>query len=401
MDPMLALLIIIILAYAFGEAAKHFGIPRVVGQLFAGLILGIPFIRDVLLFGRNAELISFLADLGILLLFFFVGLQIKTTEFKKNVGESALIALFNTAIPFIAGFVIFKYLLGYKAITAIIVGMCLSVSSQSVSLAVLDELKLLKTKISQHIITAGAVDDLFELALISVVLTLIHASVGQASTARVIMDVSIFVAAIVAFRYIIVPVLMNMFAEQKSITHLFTGAIVITLVLALVTLYLGLGAIIGALFAGIIVREILLTGKKKKPWEEHNISKAIHIVSFGFLVPIFFAWVGMNTDITTIILEWKLVLLLFGIAIIGTVVGSVLGVRAHGGSWKEGYVVGWGLSAKGDVELVIASLALSQALISESVFSALIMTAMFTTLIAPIFFRHLVQKYHRYYGKKS
>jgi Kef-type K+ transport system membrane component KefB len=129
----------------------------------------------------------------------------------------------------------------------------------------------------------------------------------QESTASVLMDVAIFVAAIVAFRYLIVPILMNMFAKEKSITHLFTGAIVITLILALVTFYLGLGAIIGALFAGIIVREILLTGKRQKPWEEHNIAKAIHIVSFGFLVPIFFAWVGLNTDITAVITQWKMV----------------------------------------------------------------------------------------------
>ncbi len=391
MDPMLALLIIIILAYTFGEVVRKMGVPRVVGQIFAGIVLGIPFIRPYILTGRNAELIGFLADIGILLLFFFVGLQIKMRDFGKNLGDNAMVSVFNTAIPFFGGLLFFHYVLGFSTVTSVIIGMCLSVSSQSVSVAVLDELRMLRSKIGKHIITAGAVDDVIELILLSVVFTLIRASAADAAPSRVIMDISIFVAAIIAFRYIIIPVLMHLFAEEKSITYLFTGAIVITLILALVTLYLGLGSIVGALFAGIIVREVLLGGKNHNPWEEHNIAKAIHIVSFGFLVPVFFAWVGMNTDITTVILEWKLVLTLLLLAIAGSVLGSIIGSKVHGGTAKEGFIVGWGLVPKGDVELVIASLALAQGLITESVFSGLIMMALFATLIAPVVFRYLVK----------
>ncbi|MBW2972034.1 cation:proton antiporter [Candidatus Woesearchaeota archaeon] len=394
MDPMLSLLIIIIIAYSFGEVARYFKIPRVVGQLFGGIVLGVPYVKDNLLAGRNADLISFLADLGILLLFFFVGLQIDMYSFKKYFRESSLISLFNTALPLIGGFILFRFL-GFNVISSVIVGICLAVSSQSVSVAVLEELKMLKSKIAKLVITAGAVDDVFELILISVVLTLIHASIGQASSARVILDISLFVAAIVAFRYLIIPVLMHLFAQEKSITYLFTGAVVITLILALVTFYLGLGAIIGALFAGIIVREVLLTGKNKKPWEEHNIAKAIHIASFGFLVPIFFAWVGINTDLTSILSSWDLILVLVAIAVIGTVLGSMIGVKLHkGGTWKEGFTVGWGVTPKGDVELVIATLALTKFLISETLFSSLIMMAILTTLISPIVFRHLMKKWH-------
>ncbi|MBW2964522.1 cation:proton antiporter [Candidatus Woesearchaeota archaeon] len=255
---MLALLIVIVLAYSFGEVTRYFRIPRVVGQLLAGIILGIPYIRDVILTGRNSELIAFLADLGILLLFFFVGLQIDMYSFKRYFRESALISAFNTAIPLLGGFLLFV-LLGFSTVTSAIIGICLAVSSQAVSVAVLEEAGRLKSKIGKLVITAGAVDDVFELALISVVLTLIHASIGAATTSKVLMDIGLFVAAIVLFRYLVIPILIHLFSKDKSITHMFTGAIVITLILAVVTLYLGLGAIIGALFAGIIVREVLLT----------------------------------------------------------------------------------------------------------------------------------------------
>ncbi len=398
MDPMLALLILILLAYSLGEVARRFKIPRVVGQIFAGIILGVPYLKEHILTGRNGELISFLSDLGILLLFFFVGLQIDMVSFKKYFNESALVSIFNTALPLLGGLIVFS-LLGFNLVTAAIIGICLAVSSQAVSISVLEEMHLLKSKIAKIIITAGAVDDIFELGMISVILTLIHASIGQASSSKVLIDITIFVAVIVSFRYVIIPVLMTLFEQEKSITHLFTGAIVITLILAIVTFYLGLGAIIGALFAGIIVREVLLTGKHKKPWEEHNISKAIHIVSFGFLVPIFFAWVGMNTDITAIIHSWDLILILLSIALVGTVGGSMIGVLLHkGGGWKEGLIVGWGVAPKGDVELVIATIALTQSLISENVFSSLILMALFTTLLAPIMFRWLLRKYPKVNG---
>jgi Kef-type K+ transport system membrane component KefB len=393
MDALLSLLIVIVLAYAFGEVAKHFSIPRVVGQVFAGMIIGIPFVKEQMMSGRNGELIAFLADLGILLLFFFVGLQIDLVSFRKYFKESAMISICNTFLPLIAGFVIF-YLLGYGVVASAIIGICLAVSSQAVSVSVLEEFRMMKTTLGRMVMTESTVHDVLELGLISVVMTLIHATIGQETTASVLMDIALFLAAIIAFRYLIIPVLMHLFAKDKSITHLFTGAVVITLVLALVTLYLGLGSIVGALFAGIIVREVLLTGKKR-PWEEHNIANAIHIVSFGFLVPVFFVWVGINTDITAIILHWKLVLILTIIAITGTVLGSIIGILARKGSWKEGMLIGWGVTPKGDVELVIATLALGSALITQEIYSALIMMAMITTLVAPIFFRHFVKKYSK------
>lgn len=395
MEFMLVVLIVILVAYMLGEGCKLLRIPRVVGQILAGMILGIPFVKHYFLTGNNSELLQFLAELGILLLFFFVGLQINLFDFKKHVGESSMIALFNTLIPFLAGVVVFK-ILGFGTIAAIIVGICLSLSSQAVSIDVLEELHKLKSKVGKHVITAGAIDDIVELVLISIVLALIQASIGQATVISVALYIALFAFSIILFRFIIVPLLLRAFAQEHSTTYLFTGAIVVTLLMAIVTKFLGVGSIVGALFAGIIVREVLLTGKHKKPWEEHNIAFAIHVVAFGFFVPIFFVWIGLNTDIGAVITEWKTIILLVSIAFIGTIGGTILGVLAHKrGTLKEGWITGWGLSPKGDVELVIAALALAQGLITESLFSALILMAFFTTLIAPLMFRYLVQKEYK------
>ncbi|MFC1722982.1 cation:proton antiporter [Nanoarchaeota archaeon] len=402
MHPLLVLLIVITLAYALGEVCRKTRMPRVVGYIFAGLLLGVPQIRPYLLTDETGPLLDFMSQMGILLLFFFVGLQVDMKKFQRHISESILVSVFNTLLPLVIGAVAMHYIFGVAWIGSVIVGMCLAMSAQAVSVDVLEELGMLRSKIGRIIITSGTIDDVFELGLISVVFALIHAVTGQASTTQVLGDAAIFVIAIIAFRYVIVPVLLNLFAAEQKLSALFTGAVVITLIMAVVTEYLGLGAIIGALFAGLIVREVLLTGNKKQVWEEHNIAKAIHIISFGLFVPIFFVWVGMKTDITAIFTNTGMMITMVIIALFGTVVGTIIGVLLHkGGTFHEGLIVGWGVAPKGDVELVIAILALGRTLIGPDVYSALVLMAFFTTLISPLVFRYVLTKYSKKKVKPS
>ncbi len=393
LQPLLALLIVISFGYAFGELARLVKLPRVVGQIFAGLLLGIGSIKYFLVTEVSAPLLQFMSEMGILLLFFFVGLQIDVKSFKGNLLEEVMVSSFDTLIPFFLGLLIFHYLFGLGWMVSLIIGICLSMSSQAVSIDVLDELNMLKTKISKIILAAGTIDDVLEIILISLIFALMHIAVGRLSTQTVLIDVLIFVILIVLLRYLIIPLLLMLFSSEKKLTYLFTGAVVITIIMALITQYLGLGAIIGALFSGILVREVLTTGKHKNVWEEHNIAKAIHIISFGLFVPVFFVWIGMNTELSILLTNtWKIIILVT-ISLLGTVLGSIIGVMVqHGGTIFEGVVVGWGVAPKGDVELVIATLALGKNLISPDIYSSLVLMAFFSTLIAPIIFRYLVKK---------
>ena len=157
---------------------------------------------------------------------------------------------------------------------------------------------------------------------------------------------------------------------------------------------LHIGALVGALFAGLTVRKILLTGEDKKPWEEHLISNTIHIISFGFLVPMFFIWIGITTDVVAIVDNIWLALIFLLIATIGTVGGSIIGAMRAKRSFNEGLLIGIGLNPKGDVELVLAAIALQMGLISKGIFSSLVFMALATTLISPVLFRYIITKEH-------
>lgn len=387
-DILLVLLVSLALAYTLSEILRYFNLPRVVGQILAGIILGFPVIKGYFFSGDAISAFYFISNIGIILLFFFVGLEIDLKKFRKNYKKASFISAFNTLIPLTVGFFVSKYLFHFNNITSLILGISLSVSSQAISLDILEELNMLKTKIGNLIVTSGTVDDVFELILISFLLILFHATlIGQTSFLKLGLDILSFILMVIIFRISLVPTVLKIFENDKSQANFFTGALIIVLLLAYMSELIGIGSLLGALIAGMLIRQTLLSGEDRKPWRRNAISHSIHIISFGFLIPIFFVSVGLNTDIFAISSNLPLVIVLILINFIGTIGGTVIGVLLGKGTLEEGLIVGWGVSPKGDTELVIATLALNGGLISVDIYTAIITVALVSTFVAPIVFK--------------
>src|SRR3989344_8624677 len=386
--------VVFALTFLFGEICKFIKIPKIIGYLFIGIILGYPLIKDYLISPETLSTIDSLAELGIILLFFFVGLNMDLKQFKFNVKESFLVSLFNSLVPLFLGFLVFKFIFNFNTITSLVIGVTLSATSQVISVNLLDELKLLKSRVGNLIITSGAANDVFELVLVSGILAVINLSTVFQGVYIALANISIFIVALLILRFAIFPHILHFFERNKSDTSLFAGSLLIAIFTAILSNLLGLGTFVGALFSGIVIRQILLTGRQRKPWEEHNISRSIHIIAFGFLVPIFFVSSGLKTDLSSVFLNLGVSLVFLLIAVFGTIGGSILGVLFSKGSLKEGLVVGLGMSPRGDIELVIASIALSAGLFTKDIYSAVVLMAFVTTLITPILFRYFSKKYN-------
>lgn len=393
-NALFTVLIALTAAYVLSEVFRRFSLPRVLGQIMAGIILGIPLIKQQLFDEQVTSAFGLITNIGIILLFFFIGLEINITQFKKNFRESALIAVFNTLIPLVMGFFIGKYLFGYDTLASLIIGIAVSVSSQSISLDILDELKLIKSKIGNLIIASGTVDDVFELLLISTLLIIFHAAgSADADFFSLSSDLMVFMLIVIVARAVFIPFALKIFQQEKSQAVLFNGALIIVLIMAYLSELFGISSMIGALIAGMLVRQTLLTGADRKPWRRNEISHSIHIISFGFLVPLFFVTVGLNTNLDSISSNLFLIGVLILVDVFGTLAGTIIGVLLSKGSWKEGLVVGFGVLPKGDTELVIATLALNSGFITKDLFTAIIAVAIFSTFLGPIIFRILVRKY--------
>ncbi len=395
-SQLLIIVTALILAFICSRLAKKIGLPRTVGEITAGLILSIGIIHSAIATPESLSILEFLANLGVILLFYYIGLETNFKTFTKQVKSSILISICNTTIPFLIGFVLMYFLFGFSPLISILIGICLSVSAQAVSIDILEELGLLKSKIGAKIIGIGTVDDIVELILVSTILSLVHLSIEQISILQLFLNILIFIAAIIGLRMFIFPSILHMFKEKEnfSSTQRLMISLILVFLIVVISETLNLGTLIGAIVAGVIVRQTIFIDKKIPFWEEHDISRSIHIIAFGFLIPLFFVWVGMNTNFA-ILLNVKdilLVLILTTIATVGTVGGTILAVMLNKGTWREGSILGWGLNAKGDTELVIATLALQTGIIQQELFSVIVLMSFITTIISPIIFRKLLQK---------
>src|SRR3989344_1893351 len=393
MEPFLTILICLMLAYFLAEVFKKLGLPRVVGQIIAGLILGIGFIKAYVFNADSLEIIDFLANLGLIFLFYYVGLETNFKSFTKNFKKSIFISVFNTSLPFIAGFLLAKYGLNLDILPSIIIGVSLSVSAQSVSIDLLEELRLLKSKLGNLIITAGAVDDILELMLVTLLLGIFYSSITHLGIIRFLLDMSIFLAVLTLAKLIFIPYSLKFFDIEKSSTSRFMLSTMIVLGVALLSHHLGMGLFIGAMAAGIIVRQTISKEMIRPNWEEQDIAKSTHIIAFGFLLPLFFVKIGITTELHLILSNFKLIILFIIIALLGTVIGTVIATWLNKGTFKEGLILGFGLSPKGDLELAIITLALENSIITNNIYTSLVIMSLSTTILAPIIFKKLVQTY--------
>ncbi len=395
MDPLIAILVCLLSAAIAGEVLSALKVPRVVGQIGAGMLLGIPGIRETVFTQASADLIGHLSSIGVILLLFFTGLEIDFRKFMRNLRVGSNMSLWNTSLPLIGGYLACRYLFGLDPAVSFIVGICLSVTATALALDLLEEFGMLKSRLGALIVSAGAVDDIYELLLITLAISTIEAVAAQSAFAALAINAALFVIAVLLFRALILPAIFRL-VEKKTESSLLMSGMIATLLLAALSNYLGFGSLMGALLAGIIVRHTLLRdATHHRPWETHHISKATHTIAFGFLVPIFFVHIGSLTDITAIWDNLGFSAVITVIAIAGTVTGCAIAYRLSAGKWKDGWLVGWALNSKGDTEIVIASLALASGIIGQGIFSSLIFMAVVSTLLSPLVFRHLLEKERR------
>ncbi|MCK4491709.1 MAG: cation:proton antiporter, partial [Candidatus Altiarchaeales archaeon] len=169
------LTVCLITSFLVAELFHRLKLPRIVGQIVAGIILGFPLWRDLLFAGDIVGYISILSELGIIFLLLLAGLEIDYVKLRKASKDIALVAVFSAVVPFILGFMVMKFL-GYGDIPALILGAALSITAEGTKTAVLTEFNVLKTRLGAIMLGAGALDDIFEVIFIAAVVVLAHGS---------------------------------------------------------------------------------------------------------------------------------------------------------------------------------------------------------------------------------
>ncbi len=382
----LVLAAMLIAAKLLGEAAERIGQPAVLGELVAGVLLGSSALGIIPGTGPTAEFIHVLAELGVILLLFEIGLETDLKEMFRVGTSSLAVALVGVVLPFAFGLVYWLFAPHPGAnspsadlvTAAIFVGATLTATSVGITARVLSDLGQMHTEEAKIIIGAAVIDDVLGLVILTVV------SGIAAGTAVTVAGVSTAMA--LAFGFLVVAVGLGNFVapklfdfiDQLRVRHvLVVFAFAFALSLAALASVAGSALIIGAFAAGII-----LSGTNQFDIIEDRIRPVA-----GIFAPIFFVSVGSSVDLNLLnpaTPDARATLLIAGVLTVLAIVGKLAAGWAAPWAKFRRLTVGVGMVPRGEVGLIFADIGRRSGVLSQEAFGAVLLMVMATTFVAPV-----------------
>lgn len=379
----LVLAAILVAAKLLGEAAERIGQPAVLGELLAGVLLGGSVLGIVPSDGPAAEVIHVLAELGVLLLLFEIGLETDLREMFR-VGPAALaVAVVGVTLPFAFGYLYWRYAPhaasgnGDLITAAIFIGATLTATSVGITARVLSDLGRMRTPEARIIIGAAVIDDVLGLVILSVVSGVAAgASVSAFGIGRTLaVAVGFLVVAVVVGRFV-GPRLFDVIVRMRVRYVLLVASIAFALALAGLAGFAGSALIIGAFAAGLI-----LSGTNQFDTIEHEVRPVASIFT-----PFFFVSVGASVNLALLNPSTpaaRATLLMAGALTLLAIIGKVAAGWAAPWTRFRRIVVGVGMVPRGEVGLIFAEIGRRSGVLGEEVFGAVLLMVMVTTFIAP------------------
>ena len=385
---LLLLFIVIVTAKGAGYVSTRLGQPSVLGELLAGLVLG-PTVLGILHWpifsdGHLGETIHLLAHLGVVLLMFIAGLEVDFQAMMQTGRPAMLGGIIGVVAPVALGMPM-ALLFGFDLQQSFIIGLVLAATSVSISAQTLMELGVLRSRAGIALLGAAVVDDVLVILFLSLFIALQGGGGGSVAVLWVLVKMVAFLGLITWLGARFIPRLTALIDRLPISQGVVTLAIVITLLFSWGAEVLGgVAAITGAFLAGLLFARTPL---------RHHIEAGMHTLAYSWLVPIFFVSIGLEVNARTLgVGGLPFALALVGIAVISKIFGSGVGARLGGLSTKEALRLGVGMTSRGEVGLIVASVGLGAGLIGEDVFASVVLMVLATTLLTPIMLRMLYPK---------
>lgn len=399
----LVIIAMLIVGKLFGELAERVGQPAVLGELIAGVILGASVLGVVPLppatellpggsVGADAmlhEVIRLLAEVGVALLLFEIGLETDLKEMFRVGPSASLVAVVGVIAPFLLGFgywLIAQPSIGTHVgdvtdtMVAIFIGATLTATSVGITARVLTDLKQIHSKEAKVVIGAAVLDDVLGLVILAIVSGLAAgAALTLLGVAKTFAVATGFLVAAVIVGNIIAPRLFNVIEKMRVKGVLLVSAVSFALLIGALAGLAGSALIIGSFAAGIV-----LNSTKQFDLIVEKVEPVADIFS-----PIFFVFVGTSVDVSLFIpgseaFNPDVLVVALMLSVIGFVGKVISGFSVGWGKEKLNHMaIGVGMVPRGEVGLIFAQIGLARGILSAEVFSAVLIMVMATTFIAP------------------
>ncbi|MGL5921613.1 cation:proton antiporter [Chroococcidiopsis sp.] len=405
---LLSLVVIYFASKVGGEISNRFGLPPVLGELVGGVIVGVSALHLLVFpeggadatsslimnflqttaglapeevaptFAAQSEVISVLAELGVVILLFEIGLESNLKELMAVGIQAAVVACVGVAVPFGAGTAGLMIWFGVPAVPAIFAGAALTATSIGITSKVLSELGTLNSREGQIILGAAVIDDVLGIIVLAVVASL--AKTGEVDVGNVvylIISASGFLLGAILLGNVFNKTFVTVVDRIKTRGELVIPAFIFAFVMSYLAAAIHLEAILGAFAAGLVLDE---TDKRKE------LQKQVVPIA-DMLVPIFFVTVGAKTDLGVLNPAVPsnregliIAIFLIAVAIIGKV---VTGAAVFGQPGINRLAIGVGMIPRGEVGLVFAGVGSASGVLSKPLEAAIIMMVILTTFLAP------------------
>jgi Kef-type K+ transport system membrane component KefB len=381
---LLQIAVMLAVALVFGCLMKRLHQPAVLGEILGGIILGptilgalSPALQSVLfpLSGESSRILHAVAYLGLVAFVFIAGLELDLTCLRCQ-GRSTLITGFSGVIlPLALGYemvVLMPQLWSIpfedQGIFALFMGTALSISALPVIARILIDLELLKTDLGGIIMGAATINDVVGWSIFALILSVLNTNISLGLNLGLTAGV------------LVVTIGILYLTDQNRDWHRspLGGGIIdfiapIMLAASITSEFLGAHCIFGAFLAGVIL-------SLRRPRRDLILKKA-YLPVMTILAPIYFVSIGLKTNFAANF-DLTIVLLVFSVACIGKIIGAGLGAMIGGMAERKALAVGFGLNARGAMEIVLATAALDYGLIEGHIFVALVIMALMTTMIS-------------------
>lgn len=381
-----ALVAILLLGRWLGKLCVHFGQPRVIGEIIAGIMLGpsllgwiSPAAMNFVLPKEVGPFLGIIAQIGVILYMFLVGLDFNAGLLRSRAHATIAISHASIVAPFLLGAVLALWLFPYLAPPnvpftsfALFMGVAMSITAFPVLARILTDRHIENTELGVVALSCAAADDVTAWCLLAFVVGVAQAKLGGA------VQTVVFALLFIAFMLGVIRPLANRFlgheANKQPSRRLAVWVLVALLLSALAAEWIGIHAIFGAFLLGAIIphdAEVALDFR-------HKLEDIVKIL----LLPAFFAYTGMRTQIGLVdsAQAWMFTVVIIVVATLGKFGGSLLAARCTGLDWRLSASLGILMNTRGLMELIVLNIGLELGVISPELFAMMVIMALVTTL---------------------
>ncbi|MBQ8649533.1 MAG: cation:proton antiporter [Clostridia bacterium] len=373
---LLALALILLFTKLFGLLTAKVHLPQVVGALVAGILLG-PSGAGLL---HESDFLLKTAEIGVIMLMFIAGIDTDIKELKNTGPAACVIAMLGVLVPIIGcGGVYFLFFGNGMNFTSLLksafVGVVFAATSVSITVETLNEMGKLKTKVGSTLLSAAIIDDIIGIVVLSIISAMGDKSVNPGIVVLKIIGFFVFTFVV---GFIVYHIFKRVTVNHEKSRRVAIWALAFCFVMSYCAeKFFGVADITGAYFAGVILCN--LTKSRK------YVAKKVTAASYLVFSPVFFAGIGLKTDLSGItgsIVLFSLVLIVM--AVITKIIGCGAAAKICKMSGKDSLAVGVGMVARGEVALMVAQKGIDSGYIDAKILPAIVLCVIFAALITPI-----------------